>query len=107
MRLAWATSDDLPATTMRASANYLRTRFIAAALGFLETGRRRSAPLCLECRPLAPSGRGATSDLSLLLSYKPTCRWLRAEISRKKLSRLLGVARDWWCSGIRLSARPN
>jgi hypothetical protein len=33
MRLAWATSDDLPATTMRASANYLRTRFTAVALG--------------------------------------------------------------------------
>jgi hypothetical protein len=33
MRLVWGTSDDLPATTMRASANYLRTRFTAAAFG--------------------------------------------------------------------------
>ena len=64
MRLAWATSDDLPATTIRASANYLRTRFIAAALGFLETGRRRSEPLCLECRPLALLGLQARSELN-------------------------------------------
>jgi hypothetical protein len=47
MRSASATSDDLPATTRRASANCLRTRFTAVASGGcaeLKPGGRRKAP---------------------------------------------------------------
>ena len=89
MRLAWATSDDLPATTIRASANYLRTRFIAAALGFLETGRRRSEPLCLECRPLCRF-LGRRNDVTLHALMRPAFEKRQGTKSRSVVHRRCG-----------------